>query len=418
MARTKMVRSDPELRLTDLITLGALVKSIPMDSVRQSLAVTKRASQRERALPAHLMMYLTIALPLFRAEETQEVLRLLLEGGREVLGWEQIKLAGRPAITQARKRLGEEPFRHLYEAVVRPIATKQTQGSWYRGWRTVALDGTTMEVADSEANAQVFGRPTSQRGPGAAPLLRVVGLVETGTHVLFAAEIGDYRTSEKALAQRLIPHLKPGMLCLADRLYPGFELWKKVQSTGADLVWRIRKVVRLEQVQHLRDGSHLCRMYLKWEKDRPVGEGLPVRMIEYEVPGSVETFRLVTSILDPESAPAEELAALYRERWEFETALDEFKTHLRGARTVLRSQRPDLVRQEVYGLLLAHFALRSVIHDAALKGGIDPDRISFIKTVRVVRRTLPRFAAFPPSGTIVEGVVSEDAGGDSPRFEP
>jgi IS4 transposase len=126
----------------------------------------------------------------------------------------------------------------------------------------------------------------------------------------------------------------------------------------------------------------------------------------------------VTSILDPESAPAEELAALYRERWEFETALDEFKTHLRGARTVLRSQRPDLVRQEVYGLLLAHFALRSVIHDAALKGGIDPDRISFIKTVRVVRRTLPRFAAFPPSGTNVEGVVSEDAGGDSPRFEP
>jgi hypothetical protein len=150
-------------------------------------------------------------------------------------------------------------------------------------------------------------------------------------------------------------------------------------------------------------------MYLEWNKGRPVGEGLLVRLIEYQVAGSAEIFRLVSTILDPRAAPAQELAALYRERWEFETALDEFKTHLRGARTVLRSQRPDLVRQEVYGLLLAHFALRSVMHDAALKSKIDPDRISFIKTVRVVRRTLPRLAAFSPTGPGVEAAVSDDA---------
>jgi hypothetical protein len=354
-------------------------------------------------------VYLTIALPLFRAEETQEVLRLLLEGGREVLGWEQFKPAGRPAITQARKRLGEAPLLNLYEQVARPIALQETQGAWYRGWRTVALDGTTLEVADSNANADAFGRPYSERGLSAAPLLRLVGLVETGTHVVFAAEVADYGTSEKAVAERLLRHLKPGMLCLADRLYPGFDLWKKTKETGADLLWRIRKVVRLEQVQRLEDGSHLSRMYLEWNKGRPVGEGLLVRLIEYQVAGSAEIFRLVSTILDPRAAPAQELAALYRERWEFETALDEFKTHLRGARTVLRSQRPDLVRQKVYGLLLAHFALRSVMHDAALKSKIDPDRISFIKTVRVVRRTLPRLAAFSPTGPGVEAAVSDDA---------
>lgn len=398
MPRTKMVRPDQEVRLTDLITLGALVKNIPMEAVRHSLEVTQRQSRRERALPAHLMMYYVIALGLFRSEETREVLRLLLEGGRAMLGWRQFRPAGRPAISRARQRLGSEPVQHLYQQIVRPVATQDTRGAWYRKWLTVALDGTTMEVADTDENDEEFGRPYAQRGQSATPRIRIVGLVETGTHVLFAAEMGGYYTSEKALAKKAIEQLKPGMLCLADRLFPGYELWKQALATGAELVWRIQEKVRLEVIRPLADGSTLCRMYRKWGRKRPVGEGIPVRVIEYEVEGHPERFRLVTSILDPDQAPAHELAELYRERWEFETALDEFKTHLRGARTALRSQRPELVRQEVFGLLLAHFALRCVMHEAALRGGRDPDRISFIHTVRVIKRSLPRFAALPPSG--------------------
>lgn len=407
MARTRMVRPDQEVRLTDLITLGALVKNIPMEEVRRSLSVTGRQSQRQRDLPAHVMMYYVVALGLFRSEETREVLRLLLEGGRTMLGWGHAKPAGRPAITRARQRLGPEPLRHLYGEVVRPIATEQTPGARYRKWLTVALDGTTLEVPDSDENEQAFGRPYSERGQSASPRIRVVGLVETGTHVLFGAEIADYYTGEKSLAKKVIQHLKPGMLCLADRCYPGYALWQQTRATGAELVWRIREVVRLDPAQRLKDGSYLSLMYLKWDHGRPVGEGIPVRVIDYEVEGAPEPFRLVTSILDPDEAPAQELAELYRERWEFETALDEFKTHLRGARTTLRSQRPELIRQEVYGLLLAHFALRSVMHEAALRGGRDPDRISFIHTARVIKRSLPRFAALPPSG--VEPPVSPDS---------
>lgn len=420
MARTRMARSEQDLRFTDLFTLGALMKSVPIEQVRQSLASTQRESKRIRDLPAEMMMYYVIALALFRAEETREVLRLLLEGARTVKRQvEPVQPAGRSGIARARQRLGEAPVRDLYSAVVKPIAVQQTRGAWYRKWRTVALDGTTMETPDTVANAEAFGRPSSTRGESAWPRLRIVGLVETGTHVLFGASVGSYSTGEITLAKDVIAHLRPGMLCLADRYFPGYDLWKQATATGAQMVWRVRTKVRLPREQELPDGSYLSHMYKRWNRGKPQGEGIPVRVIDYEVSGSTERYRLVTSILDPEEAPAQELATLYHERWEFETALDEFKTHLRGARTVLRSQTPELIRQEVYGLLLAHFALRSVMHDAALQDGRDPDRISFIHTVRVVRRNLPRFAALPPSGldVAVRGAPAGDPAGGSGAAE-
>ncbi|HEX8673506.1 MAG TPA: IS4 family transposase [Longimicrobium sp.] len=416
MARTRMARPEQDLRLTDLFTLGALMKSVPMEQVRKSLARTERGSRRVRDLPAEMMMYYVMALALFRAEETREVLRLVLEGVRTAK--RQLKPtepAGKSGISRARQRLGEAPVRDLYGAVAQPIAVEQTRGAWYRNWRTVALDGTTMETPDTVANAEAFGRPTSSRGESAWPRLRIVGLVETGTHVLFGASVGSYSTGEVTLAKDVIPHLRPGMLCLADRYFPGYDLWKQATATGAHMVWRVRTKVRLPREKELPDGSYLSHMYKRWNRNKPQGEGLPVRVIDYEVSGSTEQYRLVTSILDPEEAPAGELAMLYHERWEFETTLDEFKTHLRGARTVLRSQTPELIRQEVYGLLLAHFALRSVMHDAALQDDRDPDRISFIHTVRVVRRNLPRFAALPPSGLdgAVHGAPGRDPAGGS-----
>jgi hypothetical protein len=399
MARTRKVRQEAD-RLTDLMNIGVLTTRFPLDQVRAVLKETERESQRERALPAHVVMYYVIALGLYRPQDTREVLRVLQEGLKAILGPEhEVKTAGKPAISQARSRLGMEPLKRLYETAVKPVATPETQGAFYRDWRVVALDGFTLEVPDTEANRGAFARPQSPSGGESAyPRLRGVGLVEVGTHVLFGAALGSYATGEVTLAKQVVPHLRPGMLCLADRYFPGYALWQQALDTGAELVWRVRENIRLPMEERLPDGSYLSRIYAKWNHGRPQGEGIPVRVIEYEVLGKEESIRLVTSILDWKAAPATELATLYCERWEFETALDEFKTHLRGTRTVLRSQTPELVKQEVYGILLAHFALRGLMHEAALRGGRDPDRVSFTHTVNVVRRTLPRFAALPPSG--------------------
>jgi len=412
MARTRKPRQEGD-RLSDLMNIGVLTTRFPLDQIHQVLHATGRASERVRDLPAHVMMYYVIALALFRPQDTREVLRLLQEGLKAILGERQpVKTAAKSGISQARTRLGAEPLKRLYQEVVGPVATEKTQGAWYRGWRVVALDGFTLEVPDTEANQAEFARPVSPSGGESAyPRLRGVALAEVGTHVLFAAEIGSYATGEITLAKEVVPHLRPGMLCLADRYFPGYELWKQTLETGADLVWRVREKIRFPVEEYLPDGSYLSRFYPRWNRGKPQGEGIPVRVIEYEVLGGEERIRVVTSILDWKEAPAAELAALYVERWEFETALDEFKTHLRGARTVLRSQTPELVRQEVYGLLLAHFALRALMHEAALRGGRDPDRVSFTHTVNVVRRTLPRFAALPPSA--LEAAAQDGARRDS-----
>jgi Insertion element 4 transposase N-terminal/Transposase DDE domain len=402
MPRTSTLRLGEGLRLADGIAIGVLTRNVPVDQVHRVLAETGRSSRRNRDLPAHVMVYYVIALALYRAEGSREVLRLLLEGLQMLLGWgRRIIPAAKSAISQARSRLGEEPLKRLYSEIAVPIATAQTEGAFYRHWRKVAIDGTTLELPDTDANVEAFGRPTADPGSQSAyPLLRLVGLVETGTHAMFAAALGSYTTAETTLARQILPALRPGMLCLADRYFPGYELWKEAVQTGADLVWRVQRGIYLPCEKRLPDGSYLSHFYPKKEKNKPRTGGIPVRVVEYRVKnpeGKWEYYRLVTTILDPEAAPAEELAQLYHERWEFETSLDEFKTHLRGARTVLRSQTPELVRQECWGLLLAHFALRGLMHEAALREGRDPDRISFIHTVRVVRRSLPHFAALPPS---------------------
>jgi len=265
----------------------------------------------------------------------------------------------------------------------------------------VSLDGSTLDTADTPANAAAFGRPSASRGASAFPQLRFAALVENGTHVLFGARAGAYATGEPTLAADVLRHLRAGMLCLADRLFFGYALWSQAAATGAALCWRVKRNLRLPCEQRLPDDSYLSRIYPSAADRRHGRHGVVVRVIEYQlvgVPGAEPLYRLVTTLLDPAAAPAPELAALYHERWEIETAFGELKTHLRGARIVLRSKTPDLVRQEFYGLLLAHFAVRGLMHEAALSAGEDPDRLSFLHAVRVIRRKLPGFTALPPSG--------------------
>lgn len=390
-------------RITDYISLGVVAKTFPLEKIRASLAATRKESVRERDLPAHVVVYYVIALALYMQSSYREVLRCLLEG----IQWlvepgAGINVAGNSGISQARTRLGWEPVRQLHDDVVRPVAVAATKGAWYRAWRLISVDGSTLDVADEKGNHEAFGRPGASRGQSAYPKIRFVSLVENGTHVLFASRMADYATSEVALAKTVLPGLGKGMLCLADRGFFGFEMWKQAAATGADLLWRVRKNIHLPCEKRLPDGSYLSRIYSSQQDQRRGRNGIVVRVIEYRlegVEGAEPLYRLATTILDHELAPAAELAALYHERWEIETAFDELKTHLRGAHIVLRSKTPDLVRQEFYGLLMAHFAVRGLMHEAALRADKDPDRLSFLHAVRVVRRKMAAFGAIPPSGS-------------------
>src|SRR5436305_6861443 len=389
------------IRLGDHVSLGVIARTFPIDEVRQVLAETGRASERERDLPAHVMVYYAVALALYMDSGTREVLRCLLEGLRWLWGAEAVRVAGRSGISQARTRLGEAPLGRLYERVVRPIATPATKGAWYRAWRLVSLDGSCLDVADTEGNGSAFGRPEASRGASAFPQVRFVALVENGTHVLFGTRLGRFEEGETTLAWEALAALRSGMLCLADRQFFGHALWQEAVASGADLLWRVKRNLRLPREARLADGSYLSTIYPGEKDRRHRTAGTRVRVVEYRLEGVAEAeplYRLVTTILDPAAGPATELAALYHERWEIEGAPAELKTHLRGARMVLRSKTPALVRQEFWGLLLAHFAVRGLMHEAALRADEDPDRLSFLHAVRVVRRKLPLFAALPPSG--------------------
>jgi hypothetical protein len=388
-------------RITDYISLGVIAKFFPLEKVRGVLEQTGRASVRERDLPAHVVVYYVIALALYMRSSYREVLRCLLEGVQWLLDPSAaLRVAGKSGISQARSRLGVAPMKTLYESVVVPIAERRTKGAWYRAWRLVSLDGSTLDVADTIENDEGFGRPGVSRGVSAFPKLRLVGLLENGTHVLWAAQLAPYATDEITLAQQVVPNLRKGMLCLADRLFSGYQLWQMAAKTGADLLWRTRQNARLEVDRRLPDGSYLSRIYASTSDRRNQRQAIVVRAIDYrlkDVPDAEPVYRLITTILDPKQAPAKELAALYHERWEIETALDELKTHLRGSQIVLRSKSPGLVKQEFYGLLMAHFAIRGLMHEAALQADEDPDRLSFVHAVHVVQRRMPRFTAIPPS---------------------
>lgn len=401
MART-LAEMPKGSRITDYISLGVISKTFPLSTIHTILRRTEKASERQRELPAHVVVYYVIALALFMQVSYREVLRCLLEG----IQWlknpgEKIHVTGKSGISQARTRLGWEPIEALHDEIVKPIAETRTKGSWYHKWRLVSLDGSTLDVADTQENREAYGYPGASRGKSAYPQIRFVSFVENGTHVLFGSRMGPYATGEITLTKSIIQNLAPGMLCLADRHFPGYELWKQAQATGADLVWRGKKNLRLPCLKRFPDDSYLSVIYPSQRDRRKKTNGIELRVIDYVlegVPDAEPFYRLLTTILDSEEAPAHELAALFHERWEIETALDELKTPLRGSQIVLRSKTPALVIQEFYGLLLAHYAIRGLMHEAALKDDADPDTISFTHTIRVIRRKLTLFVSVSPSG--------------------
>ena len=385
MSRTQAVLPGGP-RLSDYLSIGVLAQVYPIESVREALASCGRGSRRQRALPAEAMVYFVVALGLFRSVSAREVLRCLMEGLRWVSSDAVLRVSGKSSISRARTRLGPAPFEALRAARVKPVADPATRGAWYRGRRLVAFDGSTLNVPDETENREAFGAPGASRGRAAFPQVRLTALVELGTRAAFAWRAGAYGESEEEQVEALLPWLSPGMLVLADRGYCGFPLWRRASDTGADLLWRMKSNLRLPVLERFDDGSY--RSVLRGsglDRRRSRGE-CAVRVVEYTLAGAGDVYRLATTLLDPTAVPATEVAALYHERWEVETTYDEVKTHILGPGAVLRSKTPDLVLQEVHGVMLAHYAVRCLIHEAARKVDEDPDHLSFVHAVRVVRR--------------------------------
>ena len=388
------------LRLSDYLSVGVIARVFPRDAILGALRATGRESLRRRELPAEVMVYYVIAMSLFRQASTREVLRCLMEGLRWMSPDIPARVSGKSSISRARGRLGPEPFVALREACVRPLAASSGPGARRRGLRLVAVDGSTLAVPDEAENRSCFGLPGASRGSAAFPQIRLSALTELGTRAPLDWCAGPLSESEAVQAERLAARLGPGMLLLADRGYCGFPLWKKAASGGADLLWRARSNMRLPVLESLPDGSWMSVIRGNGkDRNRSLGS-CPVRVIRYVLPGSGkdETYTLITTLRDPALDPAAELAALYHQRWEIESAYDEVKTHMLGPGAMLRSKTPELVRQEFEGLMLAHYAVRSLIHEAAEKAGEDPGRLSFTHAHNTVRRRIQNPGGFSPGG--------------------
>jgi Insertion element 4 transposase N-terminal/Transposase DDE domain len=381
-------------RLSDHISIGVLTRVFPPELVDGVVAEAGRRERRQRLLPARVVVYYVLALALYAESSYEEVMRQLVEGLAWESGWQrEWAVPSKVALSKARARLGREPLELLFRAVAVPLAGASTRGAFYRDLRLMSLDGTCLDVADTPPNQAEFGRPGSGRGQGvgAFPQLRLVALAESGTHAVVDAALGPYTSSEPALAERLWGSLDAGMLCLADRNFYSFERFQTARRTGAQLLWRVKSDVGLPREQTLPDGSYLTSIYARKNR-RARRDGERARVIEYRLadPALAEPaprYRLITTILDADAAPANELAALYPQRWELESALDELKSHQRGPRVVLRSKHPDGVYQEAYGHLCTHYAIRRVMHDAALQADLVPHRLSFIRSLRAARRS-------------------------------
>lgn len=400
--RGRPPKEQRELTVPDLIGLGFLSAFCPPATIDRVLEETGRMEERTRLLPSRLVVYYVLAMALYAREGYRELYRLLVEGLRSVDPSLPIVVPQKSAFSKARERVGSAPLRRLFEETAVPLASPSTPGAWYRRWRVMSLDGSTMEVPDTPGNDEHFGRPKVSRGEKSAyPRLRWVALGEAGTRAVVGLEVGPYATGEKPLARALFERLSPGMLCICDRYYYGFDLWEEARQTGAELLWRIKKNSDFPAEEVLADGSYLSHAFPTDRKRRKGHPGVLVRVMDYQLddagrPTAEPLYRLVTTILDPDHAPAQELAALYAERWEVEISIKEIKFYQGRPGAVLRSRKPDGVLQELYGFATVHYAIRWLLHQASLEEEVDPDRLSFTGALRTARRKLSRPESFSP----------------------
>ena len=401
MPRSGWLKPVSDRRLSDLVSVGLLTRVFPPVLVDEVIAEVGRTELRRRSLPARVVAYFVIGMALFSDGSYEDVFGQLTDGLSWSSRWRESWVPpSKSGIFQARVRLGFEAVEALFRRVARPLASAATPGAWLGGRRLVAIDGCCLDVADTPENATFFGRPGVNKGEKAAfPQARVVAVAECGTHAVFDAVVGAYGTAEVVLARELIGRVGPGMVLLADRGFYGFRLWKAAVESGADLLWRMRSSQRLDPIEILPDGSYLAKVFEVHNYKRR-GDGITVRVIDYTLDDgrpNDNRYQLITTILDPDDVSATDLAVAYAQRWEIESVLDELKTHQRGPRAVLRSKSPNLVVQEIWGYLCCHYAIRTLMWEAAAHTGTDPDRVSFVAALRITRRSIAHEGDFSPS---------------------
>jgi len=388
-------------RLSDFLSASLLARVYPAPLVQQILDEHGVNSQRIRNFPALTTAYYCMALSLYPEAAYEHVFSVVAQG----LAWMNPKqpapTLAKSSISAARSKIGCAPLQALLERCCVPLADPKAQPhAFYAGLRLVAIDGSNFEIPDEPDNAKVFGYPGSRTGQAGYPQAQCAVLTECATHAILGANLGAYRAAEWDICKPLLARLGPGMLCLADRGFNGYGHWKAALDTGAQLLWRCVANRQLPVVKMLDDGSYLSVIYPDAKSRRSRTGEITVRVIDYALPGVPEAqarYRLVTSLLDPDKAPALELATLYHERWEIEGVFDELKTHLVQRRRTLRSKTPEGVRQEFIGWVLAHYAVCWLMHQAASTHRLEQRRLSFTGHVHLLRRAQPLSGAFPPS---------------------
>ena len=409
MARTK-AGLGPGARLSDYLSASLMARVVPPQVVHEVLDAHGRNTRRVRAFPAVAGVYYVMALSLYPQASYEAVFSAVSQGLAWEAGVPQPAGVSKVAISLLRSRIGAQPLADLVQRCCLPLAEETIHPSaFYRSLRLVALDGSTFELADDPQIEEVFGRPGGRQGPAGYPQARCVVLAECATHAILGANLGEYGSGEWTLCRPLLAHLKPGMLCMADRGFNGFEHWEQASATGAHMLWRCASSRNLPVQTMLSDGSYLSTI-------RPSGvsvaeakaRAMTVRVIDYtlpKLPHGQPHYRLITTLLDEEAAPALELAELYHRRWEMEAVFDELKTHLLHSRRVLRSRTPELVRQEFFGWVLMHYTVRWLLHQGAARHRIPHEDLSFTGHVQMLRQQQPLSGAFPPTAAEKEGAL-------------
>jgi hypothetical protein len=399
MARTKAELSTG-VRLADFLTVGFLAMRCPVAKVKQTLEKHGVHSKRKRGLPREVLVYFVMMMVLYGTIAYEDVMRLVVEGLRGVLGDAGLGKATvtKGAISQARVAVGEAPVRELYEEQVRPHGPENMPGVMFHGHRVMALDGSTLTMPDEKANSDYYGHLSGGYGDAAFPVMRFVGMTECGTHTICFAKHGPFKEGELTMAQSVMDRADNSMVVTADRGFSGYAFWQRGLRTGAKLVFRVKKNLLLPCIEALADGSYISEI----RSNKNLGGKVTktrVRVIEYAldaIPDAEPSYRLMTNWIGEEAPSAIELAALYHRRWTIEESFDELKTHLADRKVVLRSKRPELVRQEFYALLLAHAAIRQLMTEAADRTQQSAVDLSFIHAVRVLQRRMPLVGAIPP----------------------
>jgi hypothetical protein len=377
------------------VDLAALQRIIPPATIREILDACHRHTERFRKICLDQIVWLMIAMNIWTNRSIEEVYHEIT-GTIMAPVTPQLLRPNSGAISYRRHELGAAPMVALFHRICQPLGNAKTPGAYVCGLHAMAIDGQTLNLCDTPQNSRYFGRPTNKKSPGAFPQARVVSLAECGAHTVIDAGVWPYTTSERIGAHRLLRSVHPGMLVMVDCGLYSFQWITDVQQRQADALARLPKSVAYQPLAMLSDGSQLVRINESNAKGRKTGRFLTLRLITYtltdkDLPGHNEVYRLVTTLLDPDAAPARELAVSYHERWEIELLSDERETHLHPEQSTMRSKLPVGVLQEIYGWLIAHYLVRRIMNDAARKSGLDPDRLSFVHAVRLIQASLALF---------------------------